>query len=209
MRRATLLLIAVLFLVSGCKQYATLSPLADPDAPVYDDQLLGQWYGTKDIQDPQTGEKKKVPNTDSHLTFSKYGITGYKLSVVNKKMDATIEFAVYPFQVGQRKFMQLQRPKFETNEQNAGILRLYYFAPYKVEDDKLYMQFTNADKLKSLAIDAGIPVAETEQTVLFTGTRQQMLDLLEKHMEELFPSDKELTPLFRAESLDLDMADET
>ena len=209
MRYVMLTLIAVLLFASGCKQYATLAPLADPDKPVYDDQLIGRWYGTKDSQDPQTGEKVEVANTDNHFTFTKYGITGYKLSAVNTVKNTTLEFEVYPFQVGEHKFLQMQRPKFETNEQNAGIVRLYYFAPYEIHDDKLFIQFTQADRLKRLAEQAGIPTVDTMETLLVTGDRQQMLDFLEKHMDELFPKKMEIKPLHRAESLDLDMADET
>ncbi|MBA2113123.1 hypothetical protein [Bremerella alba] len=206
MQRATLLLIAAILLASGCKQYATLSPLADPDQPVIDDQLLGQWYGMQPRPDPQTGESVQVPNTDNHFTFTQYGITGYKLSAVNTKKKTTIEFEVYPFQVGEHPFLQLQRTKFESNEQNAGIMRVYYFAPYKIEDDKLYIQFTSIDRLKGLAHNEDIPSTETDQTLLFTGDRQQMLDFLEKHMDDLFPADKLSQPLHRAEALDLDMA---
>ncbi|QDU73449.1 hypothetical protein Pan97_04200 [Bremerella volcania] len=208
MRCVMLLLFNAVLLTCGCKQYATLSPLADPDKPVYDDQLIGQWYGTKQTQDPLTGEKVEVPNTDNHFTFTKYGISGYKLSAVNTTKDTTIEFEAYPFQVGEHKFLQLQRPKFDINEQNAGILRVYYFAPYKIEEDKLYFKFTPTDRLRVLAEEDGVPTVETQQTLLFTGDRQQMLDFLERHMDELFPKDREVKPLHRAESLDLDMADE-
>lgn len=209
MYRVTLLLLAVLLLASGCKQYASLAPLADPDKPVYDDQLLGRWYGMKESQDPQTGDKIEVPDTDNHFTFSKYGITGYKLTAVNTKKNTQLELEVYPFHVGDRTFLQMQRPKFKTNEENAGILRVYYFAPYRIEDDKLFrLQFTSTDKLKQLAAADGLLVADTDQMVLLTGDRQQTLDFLKKHMDELYPLDKEARPLYRAESLDLDMAEE-
>lgn len=207
--RVSLLLVVLLLLISGCKQYAALAPLADPDKPVYDDQLLGRWYSMQDSQDPQTGEKVEVPNTDNHFTFTKYGITGYKLSAINTKKDTKLEFEVYPFRVGDHQFLQLQRPKFETNEQNAGILRVYYFAPYSIEDDKLYIQFASTSKLQQLAAEAGLPMAETDQTLLFTGSRQQMLDFLEKHMEVIFPDKSATKPLYRAQALDLDMADDS
>lgn len=202
-------LIAVLLLASGCKQYATLAPLADPDQPVYDDQLIGRWYGMKASEDPQTGEKKEVANTDNHFTFAKYGITGYKLTAVNTVKDTTLEFEVYPFHIGEHKFLQMQRPKFKTNEENAGILRLYYFAPYEIKDDKLLTRFTQPDLLRVLAEQDGIPTVETKDALLITADRQQMLDFLEKHMDELFPKDREAQPLHRAESLGLDMADES
>jgi len=209
MRSAVMLLIAVLCFASGCKQYATLSPLADADNPVYDDQLLGRWYGMQEEEDPQSGEKVQVPNTEGHFTFTKYGITGYKLSAVNMKKETTIEFEVYPFDVGDHAFLQLQRTEFETNEQNAGILRVYYFVPYKIEDDKLYIQFASTDKLKKLATEAEISLAETDQLVLLTGGRRQTLDFLKEHMDQLYPPGKKPTPLHRAESLDLDLADES
>ncbi len=208
MNRLTILLLAALLLSCGCKQYGSLHPLANPDQPVYDDQLIGRWYGMKASQDPQTGDKIEVPDTDNHFTFSKYGITGYKLTAVNTKKNTQLDLEIYPFHVGDRTFLQMQRPKFKANEENAGILRVYYFAPYNLEDDKLSIQFTKTDEIKQLATADGLPVAETDQMVLLTGGRQQTLDFLEKHMDELYPPDKHPRPLYRAESLDLDMAEE-
>lgn len=209
MRCTTLILAAVLLLVSGCKQYATLSPLVNPDQPVYDDQLLGRWYGAQENQDPQTGEQVLVPDTNSHFTFTKYGITGYKLSAVNTKKDTTTEFEVRPFHVGDQKFLQFQRTKSNIDEENAGILRVYYFMPYRIEDDKLFVKFTATEQLQALAKDGGIPMAEAEGMLLLTGDRQQMLSFLEEHMDELFPRERETNPLYRSEILNLDMADQS
>ncbi|PQO36794.1 hypothetical protein C5Y96_06400 [Blastopirellula marina] len=209
MRRAMLFLSAVLLLSSGCKQYVTLFPLANPNQPVYDDQLLGRWYGAQENEDPLTGEKVLVADTSNHFTFTKYGITGYKLSAENTKKETSIEFETRPFQVGDQKFLQLQRTKSSVSEQNVGILRVYYFMPYRIENDRLFVKFTPTDRLQALAKDAGIPMVEAEGTLLLTGNRQQMLDFLEKHMDELFPQDRETKPLYRDKILNLDVADQS
>jgi len=204
MPRVLLLLLGMLLLASGCKQYAALTPLADPDQPVYDNQLLGRWCGMQTKKDPATGATVNTPDTDNYFTVTKNRNrkTGYTLSAVNKRNDTTIDFDVRPFEVGDHKFLQLQRPKFGSDEENAGILRIYYFAPYEIEDDKLYISFTPTDRLRKLAKAEDIAMVETKQTLLFTSERQQMLDFLDKHMEELFPDGKATEPLYRAESFD-------
>lgn len=192
MRTISMLLLGILALVSGCKAYATVQPLVDPDKPVSDDRLIGRWYSQTDSKDPKTGEAIKVIDESRYIVVTKKGNNTYDVSSVGSTKDQFGQFDVVPFLVGHRKFLQVRRTYLDPNFRDRQLLDMHYFMAYRIDDDKFYLTVADDDKLKRLAEAGGVPMKTARDgTYLFTGDRQQILDLLKKNLDDVFPASKE------------------
>ncbi|PQO45576.1 hypothetical protein [Blastopirellula marina] len=173
-------LLLVLLVAPGCKEHGSIVPLADDDNSIVQDELVGDW---------EPADAKQQGKTRFHIF--KRERNGYLLNVENVKEDKTLELEMVPLVVGKYRFLQLQRKPFTTKEENAGLLRVCYFARYDVSGDDFYVAFASTGVIKQLMEEHDLPMLDSDNTLLYTGMREPMLAFLEEHAEELYPKFKE------------------
>lgn len=189
------LLLFLLLVSPGCKEHGTLVPLADEDNAIVQDELAGDWVTTN--QNQQTDEDSRPI---FHILKREKG--GYFLIVENVKKEKSVEFEMVPFVVGRYRFLQIQRKEFRTKEEKAGLLRICYFFRYEVSGDELRTSVASTSMVKQLWEEEGLPMLDTDQTLLYTGTREPMLTFLEENADKLYPNFEESSALRRVKKED-------
>ena len=177
-----------LTLALGCaKAPSSLVPLCIDADRHLDDRLVGEWRLKSAKPKPERPPLISFGNFDDVIaTIASDNVASYRLTL--KRDDSHISLDCMLTKVGDAVYMTLRQPPIQDAAIAGTTLRPYFLTKCSFLDGEIRLTGCDGERLLAILKDSTLPFIETDSGLIFTGTTDQLRELIKHNGDTLFPA---------------------
>jgi hypothetical protein len=174
-----------LFVVGCASPPSTLVPLTGDAESVFDGRIVGEWRVTS--AKPKQ-ERRPIISfgtlDDIVATISTETASCYKLTL--KRENSVVSFTCTVCTIDDSFYIDLQHPPIHDAAIAGTTLRPHFFAKCAFVDNQIRLTGCDGARFKEILQADRLPFVEVDSAVVFTGTSEQLHDVIRDNSADLF-----------------------
>ena len=179
-------IILLFLLVVGCANpTSSLVPLTGDVASGLEGQIVGEWQLTSAKPNRERRPIVSFGTLDDIVAaISAETASRYKLTL--QREDSAVSFNLTVCEIDNSLYVDLQHPPIHDAAIAGTTLRPHFFAKCTIDDNQIRLIGCDGPRFKEILQAEKLPFVEVDSAVVFTGTSDQLREVIRQNSNDLF-----------------------